>query len=157
MSKTWWILAMICIAGPVTGLQAQEEGAGDEASVEAVVVELFALMKAGDAESMAALMHSDARLATTGITPEGEPFARVVPIQGWLEGVAGSTRELDERIHGTEVRVEDNLATVWTWYDLYVDGVHSHCGVDAFQLVRTAEGWKILQVTDTRRREGCGG
>ena len=31
----------------------------------------------------------------------------------------------------------------------------SHCGVDAFQLVKTAAGWKIFQLSDTRRKEKC--
>ncbi|TAK42505.1 MAG: hypothetical protein EPO28_07185 [Saprospiraceae bacterium] len=32
----------------------------------------------------------------------------------------------------------------------------SHCGVNAIQLFKSAEGgWKIIHITDTRRREGC--
>ena len=40
-------------------------------------------------------------------------------------------------------------------YAFQVEGVPSHCGVNAFQLVKGSEGWQIPQVTDTRRREGC--
>ncbi|HFA51249.1 MAG TPA: hypothetical protein ENJ95_19730 [Bacteroidetes bacterium] len=31
----------------------------------------------------------------------------------------------------------------------------SHCGVNAFHLFKSREGWKITQVTDTRRRNNC--
>ncbi|MBI5914693.1 MAG: nuclear transport factor 2 family protein [Bacteroidetes bacterium] len=31
----------------------------------------------------------------------------------------------------------------------------SHCGVDAFQLFKGENGWKITQISDTRRRENC--
>ena len=130
--------------------------ASDEAAVEAVVVALFDHMRAGDADAMAALMHEDVRLVTTGVQ-DGAPVARVVPVDSWLEGVRSSTAELDEQLYDVEVRVSGGLATVWTGYDLLVDGEFSHCGVDAFQLVRTSDGWKILQVADTRKREGCPG
>lgn len=121
-----------------------------------VVEELFVLMKAGDAAAMASLMHEDARLVTTAVR-EGVPVARAMGVQGWLDGVGASERELDEQIYDLEVRVEDGLATVWTRYDLYVDGEHSHCGVDAFQLVMTADGWRIIGIADTRTTEGCRG
>ena len=122
-------------------------GASLNAQVEdgprGVVEYLFAHMKAGDADAMAALMHADVRLITTGVR-EGVPVARAVEVQGWLDGVRASERELDERLFDLEVRVEGGLATVWTRYDLYVDGEHSHCGVDAFSLIKTGMPVKRL-------------
>jgi hypothetical protein len=38
-------------------------------------------------------------------------------------------------------------------YAFYLDDQFSHCGVNAFQLVRMEAGWQIIQITDTRRRE----
>lgn len=36
-------------------------------------------------------------------------------------------------------------------------GDFSHCGIDAFQLFKDDKGeWKITQIVDTRRKEGCG-
>jgi hypothetical protein len=35
------------------------------------------------------------------------------------------------------------------------DGVISHCGVNSIELLRDAEGWKVTQLSDTRRRDGC--
>jgi len=119
-----------------------------------VVQALFAAMKAGDVDAMRALFHPDVRLVTTGVQ-DGAPVARLVPVERWLEGVGSSTRELDERLHDVRTEQDQGLAAVWARYDLYVDGAHSHCGVDAFQLVRTADGWRILQIADTRSTEGC--
>ena len=31
----------------------------------------------------------------------------------------------------------------------------SHCGTDAFQLLRTTEGWRIVALADTYQAEGC--
>ena len=111
-------------------------------------------MKAGDADAMRALLHADVRLVTTGMR-DGTPVAQTVPVDRWLEGVRSSTRELDERIHDVRTEQDQGLASVWARYDLFVDGTLSHCGVDAFHLVRTAEGWRILQIADTRTTEGC--
>ena len=48
-----------------------------------------------------------------------------------------------ERIWNAEVRVHGSIATVWAPYDFWVDGKYSHCGVDAFDLISTEEGWKV--------------
>ena len=47
------------------------------------------------------------------------------------------------------------LATVWADYDFHFGKTFSHCGVDAVQLLKTAEGWKIVSIADTFVREGC--
>ena len=133
------------VAAPETTLEAQ---------VLEVVTALFDGMRAGDTTAMRATFHPEVRLFTTG-TRDGRPVATRVPVEQWLQGVAQSGAFLDERLHDPVVRVSDNLATVWTGYSLYVDDRFSHCGVDAFQLVRTADGWKITQVTDTRRTQDC--
>ncbi|MBK8555471.1 MAG: hypothetical protein IPL65_06715 [Lewinellaceae bacterium] len=54
-----------------------------------------------------------------------------------------------------KIAVEDQLASVWTPYVFYVNGKISHCGTNSFQLVKTAEGWKIQYIIDTRRKSGC--
>jgi hypothetical protein len=44
---------------------------------------------------------------------------------------------------------------VWTPYDFHIDGEFSHCGIDAFNMVRTDEGWKIASIVWTVERTGC--
>ena len=151
--KSLVLALMVCSAIP-PGLVAQS--AEDEAEVRQVVSALFAHMKQGDADAMAALMHEDVRLVSTMVRDD-MPITRVVGVDGWLQSVRNSERELDEQIYDVEVRVAGGLAMVWTGYDLYVDGLHSHCGVDLFDLVLTADGWKIISIADTRSTEGCRG
>jgi hypothetical protein len=40
-------------------------------------------------------------------------------------------------------------------YAFFAGDTFSHCGVNAFQLFKGADGWKIFHIADTRRREGC--
>lgn len=61
----------------------------------------------------------------------------------------------DERIVIADVKIDGDLASVWVPYKFYLDDKFSHCGVDVFQLMKTAAGWKIIYVVDTRRKDNC--
>ena len=62
----------------------------------------------------------------------------------------------DELTRNPIVQQDGDLATVWAEYQVIVDGTLSHCGSDAIHLVRLGGQWKILHLSDTFRREGCG-
>ena len=146
-------LAALLFAGLPAALPAQQ----GEAEVIAVVQRLFDAMRAKDTVALRAVFHPDARLAGTGRDQQGNPVVRVNPIDGFIASIGRATAELDEQFWDPEVRLDDDLATVWTPYVFYVNGELSHCGVDAFQLARGGDGWTIVQIADTRRREGCTG
>ncbi|MGC5198558.1 nuclear transport factor 2 family protein, partial [Aphanothece microscopica] len=48
---------------------------------------------------------------------------------------------------GVEVHVHGRMAVVWAPYNLWVNDVFSHCGVDVFNLIRTDSGWKIASLS----------
>ncbi|MFN2421877.1 MAG: hypothetical protein ABR527_10985, partial [Gemmatimonadota bacterium] len=75
---------------------------------------------------------------------------------GFINAVGTPHEETwDERICDVEVRIDGRLATVWANYAFYLRDRLSHCGVDAFQLFHDVDGWKIFEIADTRRSEGC--
>jgi len=97
----------------------------------------------------------EARLVSTD-QRDGQPVVRVTPADGFVAAVGRPHDAVwDERIWDTEVKIDGNLASVWTRYAFYLGDRFSHCGVDAFHLVKRADGWKIVDLADTRRREGC--
>lgn len=61
----------------------------------------------------------------------------------------------DERISFADIKIDGALASVWAPYKFYLDDKFSHCGVDVFQLMNTNEGWKIIYLVDTRRKDNC--
>jgi hypothetical protein len=61
----------------------------------------------------------------------------------------------DERVTFADIKIDGPLASVWAPYKLYLDDKYSHCGVDVFQLMKTADGWKIIYIVDTRRKDNC--
>ena len=60
-----------------------------------------------------------------------------------------------EKLYNTQIRIDGNLAHVWTDYSFYVGEEFSHCGVDSFALIKISGEWKIVYLMDTRRRENC--
>jgi hypothetical protein len=134
---------------------------GAEAEVRAVIDRSFDAMRRGDAAAMGSFFHPTARLQSVGVSREtGQPVLRTDSIAAFLRVVGTPhTAVYDERISDVQIRVDGNFATAWMNYTFYVvnDGTDqlSHCGVDAFQLFRSTDGWKVIQITDTRRREGC--
>ena len=134
---------------------AAADPAADSAAVLAVVRALFDAMRAGDSAAVRAAFHPEARLATA-LVRDGRPEVRVDSVAAFVRAVGTPHAEVwDERLRDTQVRVDGPLAAVWTGYGFYTGAQFRHCGVDAFHLVRTAAGWRILALADTRQRTGC--
>jgi hypothetical protein len=63
----------------------------------------------------------------------------------------------DERITFGMIKIDADLASVWTPYKFYFKQQYSHCGANSFQLVRLNGIWKIQYLIDTRRKADCAG
>lgn len=126
-----------------------------ENSIKNTIELLFTGMRKADSALVSQTLASHARLLTV-VEQAGTTRVRETPIATFLEAIALPRTEVwDERILTYDIRVDDQLATVWTPYRFYRDTTFSHCGVNAFQLYYSDRGWKILQIVDTRRKENC--
>lgn len=128
----------------------------DSSAVMAVVHDLFQGMRVRDTARMRSLFHASATMRSSANTRAGMVVTQD-SVGAWIRGVGGApdTLLLDERIGSPKVRVDGNLATVWVPYEFWFGPVFSHCGADLFSLARTADGWKIVLVADSRRRLDC--
>lgn len=137
-----------------SGLRAQVPG--PEAEVKALLQQFFDGMRAADSAAVKGLFLPEARLQSAALNAQGQLNVQNADIDQFCSRLqsmpAGS---LDERLGHTVILVDGPLATAWTAYTFYLNGQLSHCGVNAFQLVRHTAGWRILQITDTRRRQNC--
>lgn len=131
---------------------AQADG-GAEGEVLAVVEGLFEAMRAADSAAVRGAFHPETHLVS--VAPNGS--IGYTPVEAFVQAVGRAEREWDERIFDPEVRIDGELATVWTEYTFHLGGEFSHCGTDAFTLLEGTEGWRIVAIADTRRSEGCGG
>lgn len=128
----------------------QEEGREVRETIDA----LFDGMRDGDSDAVRAIFHEEARLQTA-LGPDDATNLRSTSVDEFVEAVGQPRDEVwDERTWDVEVRVDGSLASAWVPYAFYLGDEFSHCGVNAVQLVRHTDGWKIHQLTDTRR-EAC--
>lgn len=127
-----------------------------EDSVRAVVVQLFDGMRARDSAAVRRSFMPGARLQTAVVRQDGTPVLRQDTVDSFVRAVgAPSDVTWDEQLDAWHVRIDGPLAVVTVDYTFFAGPRLSHCGIDAFQLFRGPEGWKIFQLTDTRRRTGC--
>ena len=130
--------------------------AADTAAIVQVTTNIFDAMRKRDTTLLRSAFATDAQLITIGAARDGTPRITMDKPQSFVEAVSQPSDSVwDERTYHTEVRINGRLATVWMEYDFYLGQQFSHCGVDAFQLAKYQEGWKVVTLSDTRQREGC--
>jgi hypothetical protein len=127
-----------------------------EDSIKGAVNALFAGMKDADAGEISRSFTDSAILQSITTDTEGKTIARSEDLAqfGTMISKLGKGAA-DERIRIDMVRTDGPLAIVWAPYSFYYKGKFTHCGVDSFQLLRTAAGWKIQYIIDTRRTMSC--
>jgi hypothetical protein len=123
----------------------------DADGARAAVDQLFLGMRMADERLVREVLASDVRFAVLG--PEGQIASQ--SLDGFVRAIGASAGAWNEQIYDVEVRVDDAMASVWAPYTFYLSGTISHCGINSIELLRDAAGWKITQVSDTRRTEGC--
>ncbi len=117
---------------------------------------LFEGMNKGDSALVHKAFMEDAGFASIGEDKDGIPKFSRGDLHRFLVAMGTPRKEVySEPIWDVKMEVDGNLAQVWARYAFYVGKELHHCGVDAFQLYKGPEGWKIFQVADTRQQEGC--
>lgn len=138
----------------IVALGSQAQTAED--SVKAVVNSLFTAMKNADGALLRTTFSDSAVLQTIAMTKEGKTVIRNEKVEDFVKSISSLKKEsADERIEFASIKIDGNLASVWTPYKFYFNGNFSHCGANSFQLVRFGTEWKIQYLIDTRRRQGC--
>ncbi|HYC52335.1 MAG TPA: nuclear transport factor 2 family protein [Gemmatimonadaceae bacterium] len=143
------VSVIMIVPAPAFGQQSS-----DETAVIAAVQKMFDGMRSADSAAVRALFAPGARFA--GVDDRATPPAiRFDSVDGWIAAIARSRGRWDEQIYDVQVRVDGHMAQVWAPYTFYLDSKISHCGINAIDLLRDSQGWKVTQVADTRRRENC--
>lgn len=149
--------AVLCV--PLTlmtswRVQAQGTDHATKGDVLRVIDRFFAAMTRRDSvEATRVLLLSGGLYAVRSAGSDTEPKRR-----SNADFVATLTKPgeiLQERIWNATVLIDGPIAHVWAPYDFHRDGKFSHCGTDAFSLIRTTEGWKIAETVYTVQQTGC--
>jgi hypothetical protein len=128
----------------------------EEEAVKAVIESLFDGMRAKNADQVGAVFSENAIMQTIETTGE-TGVVKAGSVVDFVNRIGSLPAEamLDERITDYQIKIDGPMATAWTPYEFYSNDKFSHCGVNSFQLVKMAEGWKIVYIIDTRRKDGC--
>ncbi len=118
---------------------------------------LFKGMNLGDSAMVHSAFTADATMARIGKDKEGKAtLRRETSLSGFLKAVGSPHKEpWSEPIWGTRIEVDGDFAQVWTQFAFYAGKNFSHCGVDAFHLIKMEGAWKIFYLVDTNRKKDC--
>ncbi len=135
-------------------IQAQSDA--DSQAIMKPITTLFKGMNLGDSAMVRQAFTADATMSSISNKEGKVVIRREASIAGFLKAVGSPHKESwNEPIWDARIEVDGDFAQVWAPYAFYVGKTFSHCGVDAFQLIKEKGDWKIFYLADTRRKEGC--
>lgn len=126
----------------------------DEEATVAAVQQLFDAMAARDTLMAQEVLLPEGRFFSIREV-DGEPRVGSSSHQDFLDQLTQPGDAWLERMWEPTVLVHGRMAMVWAAYDFHRNGQFSHCGVDAFSLLKTADGWKIAGTTYTAEVADC--
>jgi hypothetical protein len=153
------IALLALFAAPVAaqshGAHAATEWTAAHDSVLAPIKRLFDGMRAHDSAMVRSAFAPGAMMM--GPFPRNGLPSQVAfsSVDGFVAAAGQPGAPWDEQIYDPRIEIDGNLATAWVFYTFHLGPNFTHCGVDALQLIRTASGWKISVIADTRRTTGC--
>jgi hypothetical protein len=134
----------------------QNKFSKDSILVQQVLITLFDGMREGDSAKVGSVFRNDVRMISAFRDKSDKPVLKEEKLSDFLNAVGAPHVEVwDEKIYNTVIQIDGNIAQVWTDYTFYLGKTFSHCGIDAFQLVKEDNLWRIVSLMDTRRKVGC--
>ncbi|MEY4628435.1 MAG: hypothetical protein RLZZ595_761 [Bacteroidota bacterium] len=148
MKKFTFLLSLV--------LFVQLTNAQEEQKVAAVVNRLFSSMFNGDSIGVRSCFSDKAIMQSIGFDKSGNTVVQTGSLDAFSSYIGKQTKgAADERIKMESIKIDGDMAIVWTPYQFYYQEKFSHCGVNTFTLVRHKGEWKINYLIDTRRKENC--
>ena len=150
MMRCGVVVSLLVIGATLPG----EARGQDEAGALAAIEQIFEGMRTANPDMVQAVFAPDARFAMLD-TRNGPVSIQVQAVDRWIAGIANSAGSWNEQIYDVEVLVDGSMASAWTPYTFYLDGEVAHCGINSIELLHDGEGWKVTQLSDTRRTGEC--
>ena len=129
----------------------------EEQNIKNVISLFFKGIHEGDTLLINQTIARDLKIQTIYTNDEGNTVLRTDEVSHFLNKIASKDPEAtwDEKLLSYSIKIDNNMANVWTPYEFYYNGIFSHCGVNSFQLYKENDQWKIIYLIDTRRKQNC--
>lgn len=146
-----WLLLII------TGMNLQAQTNNQKEALKKTIDTFFEALHTGNADLMKTVLHDELHVQTTRDNKEGKNLLFTESKEKLLQSVASKKPEdkYYEKLLSYDIKIDGNLASVWTPYEFYYNDNFSHCGANSFQLFDDNGTWKIIYLVDMRRRQGC--
>lgn len=123
----------------------------DQKEIKATIELFFDGMREMDSAKVSSTLHHSIRLNSCFLSYDSVPKMASTDVKEFLIDVVYHDEIWDEQITTWDIKTDLHFAQVWAEYNFIYNNKFSHCGVDAFQLVKENGKWLIIQLTDTRR------
>ncbi|WP_299004481.1 nuclear transport factor 2 family protein [uncultured Tenacibaculum sp.] len=152
MQKIFTLLIVFVIS---TVVNAQEDL--QEKAIKNTVETFFEGLHKGDSTIVSSTLHPTITIQTTFTNKEGKNVLVTESKNKLLTSIANKKPEHTylEKLLSWDIKIDGNLASVWTPYEFYLNNNFSHCGANSFQLFNNNGKWEIIYLVDMRRRSDC--
>ena len=152
MHKIMLVLAAFIVSFT---LSSQEKNSAIE--IKNVIDTFFDGFHKGDSSIVSKTLHKNIKIQTTNTTKEGEKVLKDETRGQLLKAIASKTsnQKFFEKLLSYYIKIDGNLASVWTPYEFFYNDTFSHCGANSFQLFNNNGNWEIIFIVDMRRRDDC--
>ncbi|WP_395632688.1 nuclear transport factor 2 family protein [Flavobacterium sp.] len=128
-------------------------GQAQKAEVQQTIQTFFEGFHARDTLKIKSTCSDKLVLQSISESAKGNKFSEESPKEFYVSmATIPAEMQFEERILDYNIQIDGTMAHAWTPYEFYINGKFSHKGVNAFTLFKTAEGWKIVHLIDTRRK-----
>ena len=148
------IIILIAFVFSIT-INAQKKD--EEKAIKKVIETFFNGLHKGDSILIKNTLHNKIKIQTTSTNKEGKNILKTETKKQLLTSIANKNPEhiYLEKLLSFDIKIDGNLASVWTPYEFYFNGKFSHCGANSFQLFNNNGNWEIIYLVDMRRRTSC--
>ena len=127
----------------------------DKEAILKPINDLFAAMKEGDSVKAHRAFAEGSNFEMIISNRDKKPYVKV-KLKDFIKAVGAPRKEkMNEVMWDAVVQQDRAFAQVWANYAFYRGNTFSHCGIDAFQLVRVGADWKIVNLSYTVATQDC--
>lgn len=153
MMKQIWIAATLCVGLLNQPTIADAAKHPEHDAIMATIDGFFKAINTNDLALMRSLAMSDAMNYSVTILPDGSTQVHPYTQEYFLDPKNLGPEKLTERYWDPKLMIHKGIAVFWAPYDFYIDGKFSHCGIDAFDLIKVDGMWKVGNASWTRERD----
>ncbi|MDY0781264.1 nuclear transport factor 2 family protein [Tenacibaculum sp. IB213877] len=145
------------VAVLVVNFMVNAQATSEEIAIKKTIDTFFEGLHKGDSTIVVKTLHPSIKMQTTFTNKEGKKVLVTETKDKVLTSIAAKKPEDTylEKLLLYDIKIDGNLASVWTPYEFYYNNNFSHCGANSFQLFNNNGTWQIIYIVDMRRHSNC--